>query len=61
MCGISYMFRHYIAIVRERSECLVWGGGVWGGGADIVVGRVGSSDVVLGDRIPKIYYRLLFN
>jgi hypothetical protein len=67
--GSSYMFRHYIAILRERFLCLLRDGQLWSSRYNIVDGRVVSSDVVCGDlRSPRttsrpstIFYRLLLN
>jgi hypothetical protein len=45
MHGSSYMFRHYIAIFRERSQCLMRDAQL-SSRYNIVDGRVVSSDVV---------------
>jgi hypothetical protein len=42
--GISYMFRHYIAIFRERSYCLLRDAQLRSSRQTIVDGRVVSSD-----------------
>jgi hypothetical protein len=48
MYGSSYnMFRHYIAILWERSWCLLRDAQLRSRRLDIVVGRVVSGDVVL--------------
>jgi hypothetical protein len=46
MYGISYMFRHYIAIFRERFSFLLRNAQVESSRQNIVDGRVVSSDVV---------------
>jgi hypothetical protein len=46
MYGSSYMFRHYIAILGERSQCLLRDAQLRSGRQNIVDGRVVSSDVV---------------
>src|SRR5215510_14868107 len=46
MYGSSYMFRHYIAIFRERSWCLLRDAELRSSRHNIVHGRVVSSDVV---------------
>jgi hypothetical protein len=46
MYGISYMFRHYIAIFRERSYCLLRDAQLRSSRQNIVDGRIVSSDVV---------------
>src|SRR5215471_13758058 len=46
MYGSSYMFRHYIAIFRERSQCLLQDAQLRSSRENIVDGRVVSSDVV---------------
>jgi hypothetical protein len=51
MYGISYMFRHYIAILRERSWCLLRDTQLRSSRWNIVDGRDVSSDVVRGDLI----------
>jgi hypothetical protein len=43
------MFRHYIAILRERSQCLLRDAQLRSSRWNIVDGRVVSSDVVCGD------------
>jgi hypothetical protein len=43
------MFRHYIAIFRERSKCLLRDAQLRSSRKNIVDGRVVSSDVVRGD------------
>src|SRR5215475_3615083 len=48
MYGSSYMFRHYITIFRERSQCLVRDAQLRSSRQNIVDGRVVSSDVVRG-------------
>jgi hypothetical protein len=50
MCGGSYMFRHYIAVLRERSLCLLRDAELRSSRQNIVNGRVVSSDVV---RVPR--------
>jgi hypothetical protein len=45
----SYMFRHYIAIFRERSKCLLRDAQLRSSRWQIVDGPVVSSDVVRGD------------
>jgi hypothetical protein len=52
MYGISYMFRHYIAILRERSQR---DAKLRSSRQNIVDGRVVSSDVVRGDHITPIH------
>jgi hypothetical protein len=47
MYGISYMFRHYIATFRERSECLLRDAQLRSSRQNIMDGRVVSSGVVL--------------
>jgi hypothetical protein len=60
MHGSAYIFRHYIAIPRERSECLLRDAQLRDSRQNIVEGRGVSSDVVRGDlRLPL--YRLLLN
>jgi hypothetical protein len=49
MYGSSYMFRHYIAILRERSKCLLRGAQLRSSRRSIVDERVVSSDVVRND------------
>jgi hypothetical protein len=46
MYGSSYMFRHYIAIFRERSYCLLRDAQLRSSRQNIVDGRVVSSDVL---------------
>jgi hypothetical protein len=46
MYSSSYMFRHYIAIFREHSECLLRDAQLRNSRKNIVDGRVVSSDVV---------------
>src|SRR5215510_15870735 len=46
MYGNSYMFRHYIAIFRERSYCLLRDAQLRSSRQNIVDVRVVSSDVV---------------
>jgi hypothetical protein len=46
MYGISYMFRHYTAILRERSYYLLRDAELRSSRWNIVDGRVVSSDVV---------------
>jgi hypothetical protein len=46
MYGCSRMFRHYIAILRERSLCLLRDAQLRSSRQNIVDGRVVSSDVV---------------
>jgi hypothetical protein len=46
MYSISYMFRHYIAILRERFYCLLRDAQLRSNRYYIVDGRVVSSDVV---------------
>jgi hypothetical protein len=46
MYGSSHMFRHYIAIFRERSKCLLRDAQLRSSRQNIVDGRVVSSDVV---------------
>jgi hypothetical protein len=46
MYGSSYMFRHYIAIIRERSYCLLRDAQLRSSRYNIMDGRVVSSDVV---------------
>jgi hypothetical protein len=48
MYGSSYMFRHYIAISRERSLCLLRDSQLRSNRQNIVDGRVEPSDVVRG-------------
>jgi hypothetical protein len=43
------MFRHYIAILRERSQCLLIDAQLRSSLYNIVDGRVVSNDVVRGD------------
>jgi hypothetical protein len=52
MYGSSYMFRHYIAILRERSECLLREAQLRSSLQNIVDGRVVSSDVLPGAHTP---------
>jgi hypothetical protein len=55
MYGRSYMFRHYIAIFRERSYCLLRDVKLRSCRWNIVDGHVVSSDVVRGDlRSPQL-------
>jgi hypothetical protein len=55
MYGSSYMFRHYIAIFRERSYCLLRDAQLRSSRLNIVDGRVVFSDVVRDDlRLPRI-------
>jgi hypothetical protein len=58
MYGSSYMFRHYIAIFSEGSECLLRDAQSRISRKNIVDGRVVSSDVVRGDlrsfRVPRL-------
>jgi hypothetical protein len=54
MYGVSYMFRHYIAIFRERSYCLLRDAQLRSGRQNIVDGRVVSSDVVRFTPVHKI-------
>src|SRR5215510_15603747 len=68
MYGSSYIFRHYIAILRERSQCLLRDGQLRSSRQNIVDGRVVSSDVVRSaptsldtTRPSTIFYRLLLN
>jgi hypothetical protein len=49
MYGIPYMFRHYIAILRERSQYLLRDAQLRSSEWNIVDGRDVSSDVVRGD------------
>src|SRR5215475_12809518 len=49
MYGSYYMFRHYIAILRERSWCLLRDVQLRSSRKNIVDGCVVSSDVVRGD------------
>jgi hypothetical protein len=49
MYGSSYMFRHYIAILRESSYCLLRDAQLRSSRWNIVDGCVVSSDVVRGD------------
>src|SRR5215468_5233135 len=46
MYGISYMFRHYIAIIRERSYCLLRDAQLRSSRYNIVDGCVVSTGVV---------------
>jgi hypothetical protein len=46
MYGSSYMFRHYIAILGERFQCLLRDAQLRSSRQNIVDGRVVSSDVV---------------
>jgi hypothetical protein len=46
MYGISYMFWHYITILRERSSCLLRDAQLRSSRQNIVDGRKVSSDVV---------------
>jgi hypothetical protein len=71
--GSFYMFRHYIAILRERSKCLLRDAQLRSSRYNIVDGCVVSSGVVLGNlRSPRttplettrpstIFCRLLLN
>jgi hypothetical protein len=49
MYGNCHMFRHYIAILRERSYCLLRDAQLRSSRKNIVDGGVVSSDVVRGD------------
>jgi hypothetical protein len=49
--GSSYMFRQYIAILRERSNCLLRDAQLRISRWNIVEGRVLSSGVVRGDLV----------
>jgi hypothetical protein len=49
MYGSYYMFRHYIAILRERSYCLLRDAELRSGRYNIVDGCVVFSDVVRGE------------
>jgi hypothetical protein len=49
MYGSSYMFRHYIAIFRKPSYCLLRDAQLRSSRQNIVDGHVVSSDVVRGD------------
>jgi hypothetical protein len=49
MYGSFYMFRHYIAILRERFQCLLRDAQLRISRQNIVDGHVVSSDVVRGD------------
>jgi hypothetical protein len=55
------MFRHYIAILRERFYCLLRDAQLRSSRQNIVDGRVVSSDVVRGDlRLVHEYYFIYF-
>jgi hypothetical protein len=49
MYGSFYMFRHYVAILRKRSYCLLRDAQLRSSRQNIVDGRVVSSGVVRGD------------
>src|SRR5215469_8829803 len=53
MCGSSFMFRHYIAIFRERSKCLLKDAQLSSSRQNIVDGRVVSSDVVRSAHVTR--------
>jgi hypothetical protein len=68
MYGSPYMFRHYIAIFRERSSCLLREAQLGSSRQNIEDGRVVYSVVVRTrttsldtTRPPTIFYRLLLN
>jgi hypothetical protein len=52
MYGSSYMFRHYIAIFRERSSCRRRGGAL-GSRLNIADGCVVSNDVVRAHHVTR--------
>jgi hypothetical protein len=60
MYGSSYMFRHYIAIFRERSWCLLRDTQLRSSRYNIVNGRVVSSDVVRGYLRSPVVDRILW-
>jgi hypothetical protein len=60
MYGSSYMFRHYIAIFREHSYCILRDAQLRSSREYIVDGRVVPSDVVRGD-LRSTIYRLHLN
>jgi hypothetical protein len=53
MDGISYMFRHYIAILSERSQCLLRDAELRRSRFIFVVGRVVSSDVLHENHVTR--------
>src|SRR5215469_12382672 len=61
MYGSSYMFRHYIAIFRERSWCLLRDAQLRSSRQNIVDGCVVSSDVVRGAHHVTRHYTPIHN
>jgi hypothetical protein len=59
MYGISYMFRHYIAILSERSWRLLRDAQLRSSRQNIVDGRVVSSNVVRTHHVTSISQKAL--
>jgi hypothetical protein len=53
MYGSSYMFRHYIAILKERSKCLLKDAQLRSSRWNIVDGRVVSTEVVRAHHVTR--------
>jgi hypothetical protein len=53
MYGITYMIRHYIAILRERSWCVLRDAPLRNSRYNIVNGRVVTIGLVRGDLISR--------
>jgi hypothetical protein len=53
MYGSSYMFRHFIAILREHSWCFLRDAQLRSSRKNILDGRVVSNDVVRAHHVPR--------